>query len=75
MSSPPSADEPSLRERHQFSDDEWFAYASRVATPPTDDEHNVFVGMDRPATPDELRAFVDRENARIARERGLPPTS
>jgi hypothetical protein len=27
--------------------------------------------MDRPATPEELRAFVDREQARIRVERGL----
>jgi hypothetical protein len=29
--------------------------------------------MNQPAAPDELRTFVDPENARIRCERGLPP--
>ncbi len=36
------------------------------------DDRTVMVGMKRPATPAELRAFVDREQARIRTERGLP---
>ena len=43
----------------------------RNAPPPTDDHRSILVGMDRPATPDELRAFIDREQARIRAERGL----
>lgn len=57
----------------QLSDDEWFEYAKRVATPPTDDDRTIIAGMDRPATPEEIIALVEREQARIRRERGLPP--
>jgi len=39
------------------------------------DDRTVLVGMKRPATPAELRAFVDREQARIRTERGLPPAA
>lgn len=39
------------------------------------DDRTVLVGMKRPATPAELRAFVDREQARIRGEQGLPPAA
>lgn len=39
----------------------------------TDDDLGVLVGMNRAATPDEMLAFIEREQARIRRERGLPP--
>lgn len=49
--------------------------AERNAAPATADDRAVLVGMDRPATPDELRAFVAAEQARIRIERGLPPAA
>lgn len=75
MSAPHSKDSGEIRHPRELTDDEWIEQAKRIATPPTDDDRNVLVGMNRPATPEELRAFVDRENARIRRERGLPPLS
>ena len=39
------------------------------------DDRTVLVGMKRPATPAELRAFIDREQARIRTERGLTPAA
>ena len=55
------------------SDDEWFEHAKRVATPRTDDDRTILAGMDRPATPEELVAYLEHDQARIRRERGLPP--
>lgn len=49
--------------------------AERSAPPATADDRNVLVGMERPATPEELRAFVAREQTRIRSERGLPPAA
>jgi hypothetical protein len=49
--------------------------AERGAPPRSDDDRSVLAGMKRPATPSELRAFVDREQARIRAERGLPPAT
>jgi hypothetical protein len=49
--------------------------AERTAGAPTSDDRVVLIGMDRPATADELRAFVDREQARIRAERELPPAA
>lgn len=40
----------------------------RTAPCPTADDRSVLVGMNRPATAAELRAFVDREQARIRAE-------
>lgn len=39
------------------------------------DDRTVLVGMKRPATPTELRAFVEREQARIRAERGQSPSA
>lgn len=39
------------------------------------DDRTVLVGMKRPATPAELRAFVEREQARIRAERDLSPSA
>jgi predicted metal-dependent hydrolase len=47
----------------------------RVAAARSADDRTVLVGMKRPATPAELRAFVDREQARIRTERGLTPAA
>ena len=47
--------------------------AERDAPARSADDRTVLVGMKRPATPAELRAFVDREQARIRAERGLAP--
>jgi len=47
----------------------------RNAQPATTDDRTVLVGMDRPATPEELRAFVAREQDRIRGARGLPPAA
>ena len=47
----------------------------RAAPARSADDHTVLVGMKRPATPAELRAFVDREQARIRTERGLAPAA
>jgi hypothetical protein len=47
----------------------------RSAPPRSAGDRKVLVGMKRPATADELRAFVDRELARIHAERDLPPTA
>jgi predicted metal-dependent hydrolase len=47
--------------------------AERVAPLRSADDRTVLVGMKRPATPAELRAFIDREQARIRTERGLAP--
>jgi predicted metal-dependent hydrolase len=47
----------------------------RVAAARSADDRTVLVGMKRPATPAELRAFVDREQARIRAERGLTPAA
>lgn len=66
-------DQPSIRDPRELTDDEWFEQAKRIATPPTDDDRCILAGMDRPATPEELTAFLKREDARIRRERGLPP--
>jgi hypothetical protein len=49
--------------------------AERDAPTRTADDRTVLVGMKRPATPAELRAFVAREQARIRTERGLPPAA
>ena len=49
--------------------------AEQNATPRSADDRSVLVGMDRPATPDELRVFVERENARICDKRDLPPAA
>lgn len=49
--------------------------AERNAPKATADDRTVLTGMDRPATADELRAFVAREQARIRAERGLPPAA
>lgn len=70
MAAPRPHPKPDIR---QLRDDEWFEHAKRVATPRTDDDRTILAGMDRPATPEELIAFVEREQARIRRERGLPP--
>ncbi len=45
------------------------------AAPRSADDRSILVGMDRPATPEELRAFINRENARIREERDLPPAA
>jgi hypothetical protein len=47
--------------------------AERDAPVRSADDRTVLVGMKRPATPGELRAFIDREQARIRTERGLAP--
>ena len=47
----------------------------RAAPARSPDDRTVLVGMKRPATPAELRAFVDREQARIRTERGLTPAA
>jgi predicted metal-dependent hydrolase len=47
--------------------------AERDAAVRRADDRTVLVGMTRPATSAELRAFIDREQARIRNERGLPP--
>ena len=47
----------------------------RAAPARSVDDRTVLVGMKRPATPAELRAFVDREQARIRTERGLAPAA
>jgi hypothetical protein len=49
--------------------------AERDAPARTVDDRTVLVGMKRPATPAELRAFVAREQARIRTERGLTPAA
>jgi hypothetical protein len=49
--------------------------AERDGPARTADDRTVLVGMNRPATPGELRAFVAREQARIRTERGLPPAA
>jgi hypothetical protein len=49
--------------------------AERDALARTADDRTVLVGMKRPATPAELRAFVAREQARIRTERGLTPAA
>ena len=49
--------------------------AERDAPGRTADDRTVLVGMKRPATAAELRAFVAREQARIRDERGLPPAA
>ena len=49
--------------------------AERTAAPASHDDRTVLVGMDRPATADELAAFVAREQARIRGERELPPAA
>jgi hypothetical protein len=49
--------------------------AERDAPGRTADDRTVLVGMKRPATPAELRAFVAREQTRIRAERGLPPAA
>jgi len=49
--------------------------AERDAPARTAEDRTVLVGMKRPATPAEVRAFVDREQARIRTERGLSPTA
>jgi hypothetical protein len=46
--------------------------AERTAAPPTPDDQSVLVGMKRSATPEELRAFIAREQARIRAEREQP---
>jgi hypothetical protein len=43
--------------------------AERDAPTRSDDDRTVLIGMNRPATPAELRAFVAREQARIRAER------
>lgn len=47
----------------------------RAAPAPSADDRTVLVGIKRPAKPAELRAFVDREQARIRTERGLTPAA
>lgn len=47
--------------------------AERAAPVRSADDRTVLVGMKRPATPAELRAFVDREQDRIRAERGPAP--
>jgi len=49
--------------------------AERDAPARTADDRTVLVGMKRPATADESRAFVAREQKRIRAERGLPPVA
>jgi hypothetical protein len=49
--------------------------AERDAPARTPDDRTVLVGMKRPATAAELRAFVAREESRIRTERGLPPAA
>jgi hypothetical protein len=49
--------------------------AERDAPTRTADDQTVLVGMNRPATPAELRAFIAREQARIRTERGLTPAA
>jgi hypothetical protein len=49
--------------------------AERVAAPASRDDRTVLVGMNRPATAEELSAFVAREQARIRVERELPPAA
>jgi len=49
--------------------------AERDAPARTVDDRTVLVGMNRPATPAELRGFVAREQARIRAERGLTPAA
>jgi hypothetical protein len=49
--------------------------AERSAAERSADDRTVLVGMTRPATAAELRAFVDHEQARIRAERGLPPAA
>jgi predicted metal-dependent hydrolase len=49
--------------------------AERVAPVRSADDRTVLVGVKRPATPAELQAFVDREQARIRTERGLAPAA
>jgi predicted metal-dependent hydrolase len=49
--------------------------AERKAPARSGDDRTVLVGMKRPATPAELRAFVEREQARIRAEQGLPPAA
>jgi predicted metal-dependent hydrolase len=49
--------------------------AERVAPVRSADDRTILVGMKRPATPAELRAFVDREQARIRTERGAAPAA
>jgi hypothetical protein len=70
MPGPKSHTDPDAR---PLSDDEWFEHAKRVATPRTDDDRTILAGMDRPATPEELIAYLERDKDRIRRERGLPP--
>lgn len=53
--------------------DEQRRRAAECAAPhATADDRTVLAGMDRPATPEEFRAFVAREQARIRAERKLP---
>jgi hypothetical protein len=49
--------------------------AERSAPPRSTDDRTVLVGVKRPATAAELRAFVDREQARMRSERGPSPTA
>lgn len=46
--------------------------AERDAAPPTPDDQSMLVGVNRAATPEELRAFIAREQARIRAEREQP---
>lgn len=73
MPASPLPDPPDARYPEEVRDDTFFERAMRIATPPTDDDRCVIAGMDRPATPEELMELIEQEQARIRRERGLPP--
>jgi hypothetical protein len=47
--------------------------AERSAPPRSPDDRTMLLEATRPATPAELRAFVEREQARSRSEQGLPP--
>lgn len=61
------------REPREIRDDTLFERGMRIATPRTDDDRSVIAGVGRPATREELIAFVEQESERIRREHRLPP--